>query len=144
MLNTLTTYSQIPLEHLEYLLSLDRRTIFQDTLYQALVQRVDTNTLDHTLAELRRLYEIHLPQIKTQHHLHNTTMSGATLGNWVLGFASYPGRLPDLLERHERVPRHVIAAVLPELLAVVEHLSTGAQAWHYALTVFSLPLLLEQ
>ncbi len=143
LFDTLAYYSSIPTGQLAYLLALKRKRIFADKLYRCLVDWVDTDALRATHAELRGLYDTYLPQIRARHNLRPTMMNGSTLVNWILGFASQPEHLPEIFNLHMRIPAATIATALPDMLMLMEQLATGAQAWQYALTVFSLPLLLE-
>lgn len=141
MLDMLSSYSGIPVKQLQYLLSLSPAKMYQDSVYQNLVRQLNAEMLQDTLVSVRETYDKHLPTIKRQYNLRNTTMSGFTLANWIIGFLSYPDRLPDLLERHVNVPPSVIADVAPDLLAVLGEVPRGGAEWQRALTVFILPLL---
>jgi len=127
----------------ERFLPLSPTQIFQDADYQALVANLDSTILHQTADYVRETYERGLPAIKEKYQWTNTVMGGYTLCNWVLGFLKYPERLPDLIERHARLSKSDIRRALPEITALLDALPEGRTEWQRALTLFSLPLILD-
>lgn len=123
------------------LLALAPETMYQDPGYQALVRQLEPNHLHKTAPQARAVYMHSLDPVKEKYGLSDTIMSGYTLVNWVLGFLMAPDHLPDMLDRHAKLDRDTIAAVLPELVDILGDMEEGSLDWQQALVVFSLPLI---
>jgi len=131
----------ITVDEANRLLNLAPKALYQDAGYQSLVQQLDANRLHKTAPQARAAYPHSLDPVKEKYGLSDTIMSGYTLVNWVLGFLQSPTHLPDMLDRHARLDRDTIEAVLPELLDILGDLEDGSHDWQQALMVFSLPLI---
>ncbi|MBN1564569.1 MAG: hypothetical protein JXA10_12060 [Anaerolineae bacterium] len=138
---TMATYMGLSVNEVERLLALPPAAIYDDPAYQAVVNQLDADVLRQTLGHVRAVYDKGLAPIKAKYGLSNTIMSGFTLGNWVLGYLTTPDHLNNMLDRHAALPREVIAAALPELVALLDDLPAGRGEWQRALVTFSLPLI---
>ncbi|MBZ0278626.1 MAG: hypothetical protein K8I60_20935, partial [Anaerolineae bacterium] len=132
MIELLSSYSGIPVDELEYFLSFSPAEIYHNERYKALVSQINGLKLENSLSAIRAAYDEHLPAIKDKYHLRYTLMSGYTLSSWILGYISFPDTMPDLLDRHKKVPSHVVKAVLPELLELLGTVPEGAAEWQRA------------
>lgn len=141
VIELLSSYSGIPVDELEYFLSLSPAEIYQDAHYKALVSQINGLELENSLSAIRTAYDEHLPAIKDRHHLRYTLMSGYTLSSWILGYISFPDTMSDLLDRHKKVPAQIVKTVLPELLDLLGTVPEGAAEWQRALIIVSIPLM---
>jgi hypothetical protein len=139
--DNLAAYLDVAPEEVERLLTLAPHDMYDDPLYQDLLAQLDEVRLRDTLGHARALYDQGLPAIKVKFGWSDTVMSGFTLGNWVLGFLSYPQRLPDLVNYHRRLSGKAIAEALPELAGLLDAMPEGRADWQRALVTLSLPLV---
>jgi hypothetical protein len=145
MLNDLlATYLNVAPREVERLLALSPQAIYQDKGYLGLVGQLNSTQLNRTAEHAYEAYNQGLPPLKEQYGLSDSVMSGYTLCNWVLGFLMYPEQMRDMLERHAAVPTDTVAAMLPELIQLLDTMPAGRDDWQRALIVFSLPLLARQ
>ncbi len=142
MLNDLLApYLNVRPQEVARMLSLKPDQIYADETYRKIVASLNSSVLQKTSDYAYDTYEKKLPVLKEKYGLAGTVMSGYTLCNWVLGFLMYPETMPDMLERHARIPTSLVADMLPELITALDDLPSGRADWQRALIAFSLPLL---
>ncbi|MFN8527677.1 MAG: hypothetical protein U0670_03595 [Anaerolineae bacterium] len=140
------SYIGIPVEDVAQFLSLNQHDIYQFASYRQLVQTIDRDLLDSALAEVRALYDEHLPALvdylRDEHHHAGRAMSALTLGNWTLGFLHNSEDLERLPSMHHRVSMPVLMAGLPPVLDILSHIrdTNARHEWQRAMALLSLPL----
>lgn len=145
--DTISRYSGAAAGDVSRWLTLSPEAIYEDPAYLDLINGLDKEFLQETVITAREAYREGLDdlakKIEVKYDVENPVMSAFTLGNWLVGFLYSPTTLPDLLERHGRVPAEAIREGLPELLGMLESMPTGRQEWQQALALLSIPLVTE-
>ncbi|MBN1565502.1 MAG: hypothetical protein JXA10_16775 [Anaerolineae bacterium] len=135
-------YLNISEADVQRLKALAPQAMYADAFYQSLITQLDSQVLHDTAGDARAVYAEHLEELKAQHGLTDSIMSGHTLVNWVLGFLMYPDKLGDMIDRHANVASHTITETLPDLINMLAEIpsATGQTEWQRALVLFTLPL----
>lgn len=142
--SVLAGYIGVAQSKIERLLGLTQEQIYQDAEYNAWINTLDVEQLNSYLPLARAAYEKHLAtfteHLRTRYNMANTPMSAFTLGNWLVGFLQYPSQISDLSRIHQRLPRQAVLEMLPEMIAMLDDMPEGREAWQRALALMALPL----
>jgi hypothetical protein len=141
----LAQYIGVPIEKVDYVLSMSGAEIVKDEIFVGMLKSVDRDLLERTLPQAREAYEKGLPAFETmlqkRYGLSNTPMSAYTLGNWVVGALQFPDYIDTILNMHADIASEVFVGGLPDLLDMVANVPDGGHEWQRALCIFSIPLM---
>lgn len=131
-----------------YFLDLSPTTLCKDPEYLAMIKTLDAELLQDSLAVVRSEYDKILPSIRLslqeRYQINAEPMSGYTLGNWLIGFLTYPGNMAKLLEFHTHIPSQAITEMASVLIKSLDNMTVARQEWQRALGIFLLPLLAHE
>ncbi|MCA9914411.1 MAG: hypothetical protein KC496_13745, partial [Anaerolineae bacterium] len=124
--STIAYYTGLSEELVAEYLRLSAQEIYSDPQYIKALYALDKKYLRNTLGMVRDFYEAHLSEfadnLENRYHISRGSMSGFTLGNWVVGFLDYPEYAADLLKKHTNLPAEVFHGGLEDLLGLMDGL----------------------
>ncbi|MGJ3239803.1 MAG: hypothetical protein ACFE0Q_13920 [Anaerolineae bacterium] len=118
-----------------------------DSVYQKMIDDLDMELLNTTMARTREYMDNHLPPLvehyKQKYSLETFPITGYMVCNWVMAYIKAPHTLHNLQTTHNNVPQSIIIEVLPEVLEILGNAEAG-KTWQKAFSTIVIPLTIEK
>ena len=143
--NDLADYTGLDVQTIQKMLQSTPHAIYTSQEYIEVLRNVDSDLLEETLPEARRIYSLHLDEfaatLENRYDIHSNPMSAFTLGNWVVGVMQYPQRADALIEMHHNLPTEVFSDNLSDLIDMLGEMNIGREVWQQAMCLLAFPMM---
>ena len=139
---TLATHINVSPANVDALLNLTPEELYESPEFVSILESLDPELLRDTLQEARSVLDDDLPALvddfMNHYHIDHFPLTSYMVGNWVVGFATYPSELVRLPQIHANIPIHIIREAAPHILDMLENMADGKKHWQKAFATMCL------